>query len=440
MRPDYSAAEAELVRRWELVRACPTRADPCTIDVELVIRMSDLAELYQSNALVRRAAEAVLRSREVDVDHAERNIVQRAWKRISTNLIQSDRLLDAIVHRARQSSAGPALSKATAPLREETIEWVGERVPWIEFLRRVGKGRAQSPRRVQDLEALVPLCHDLLEPVGTEVRRALADSEFRWPDDEYQEFYAHLTNGVLDRAIRQAKEVLELIRDDGNLDAHKLLCDLHRCRHRIGGSKGHFPLRDDDAVVKAARMRPHLDRFLSHIAARLRSGPLAHHALSRLKVWVEQFERAEIRTRMDEVLKKEEAVLQPAVDRFLFAEGFFPITHCEAATGSLDTFLSSGAGGKFREASRGHHVPLLLELKQTLDGSEADLQRKVREARDQAGLYADHVRAELGWRDAETVAVVAYDRAQRFYVPDDSVVLLYLGKTKPSENPKRLEL
>ena len=443
MRPDYEAAAAELVRRWELVRACPPRAHGCAIDVELVIRMSDVAELYNSNALVRRAAEAVLRSREVDVGAAERNIVQRAWQAISTSLARSDRLLDNAVKRGRDSSARSALRKATQPLRQQSILWADERYRWIDFLTQVREARSPSPRRVHDLEALVPLFRGLRSEVGMAVHLALGETQetqFLWQDEDYAAFHQGLDFDALEHAIRQARDALRLIADDGNLQAHKQLCHLHRCRQRIGSSKGRFPLPDTDAVVRAPLMRPQLDRFLSHVAARLRSGPVAHHALSRLKVWVEQFERAEIRSQMDKVLKKEEAVLQPAVDRFLFAEGYFPITHCEAAAGSLDTFLAGGAGGKFREASRGHHVPLLLELKQTLDGTENALKAKVVEARDQAELYADHVRAELGWRDAETVAVVAYDRPERYYVPDDNIVLIYLGETKPSETPKRLEL
>ena len=79
--------------------------------------------------------------------------------------------------------------------------------------------------------------------------------------------------------------------------------------------------RDVSALV------PRVQRLVDATAARLSSGPIRAHVVARLKTMFERWERDRILREISPGSTERE--LQREVDRFVFSEGLFPITHCE---------------------------------------------------------------------------------------------------------------
>jgi hypothetical protein len=78
------------------------------------------------------------------------------------------------------------------------------------------------------------------------------------------------------------------------------------------------------------------------IAAQLEEGVARRHAIHRLRVLFEQFDYERLRSALaaaEQAKRSREAVLQEDMDRFLFHDGYFPVTHAEASRGFFDTLL-----------------------------------------------------------------------------------------------------
>jgi hypothetical protein len=189
------------------------------------------------------------------------------------------------------------------------------------------------------------------------------------------------------------------------------------------------PIADVSATV---------DRLLSAVQRRLAQGPIQAVIVERLRTRLQNWGRKQL---LDEMLasKTPEAVLQDRVDQFIFDQGLFPITHCPAAHGEVDTFVGK-VHSCFGEAKRNAALPLVLELKQVVrDTSRTSLLAAIEHATGQAQIYAQHLRSNPEWMDSQVFCVIAYAGPQRYALPSrQDVVLVYLGESVPSQGAKDL--
>ena len=161
-----------------------------------------------------------------------------------------------------------------------------------------------------------------------------------------------------------------------------------------------------------------------------------HFAYDELATKLENEERA-AKVRSGKAQREE--ILQEEVDRFIFMEGMYPITHCEASGGKLDTLIEL-----YNDANRRRHRPLLLELKQALNLLHSEeitveaVAAAINDGLDQAELYRKHVRTNTRWSDVDPFVVVFHNCTER--IDDDesrNVVLVSLSELTPSGSRRR---
>ncbi|HVV86146.1 MAG TPA: hypothetical protein VHE35_23980 [Kofleriaceae bacterium] len=167
--------------------------------------------------------------------------------------------------------------------------------------------------------------------------------------------------------------------------------------------------------------------------------------LHRAKAYFEHFFRDEAR----EVLGQEEArvaaerahgkhpkaqrelSLRRHLDRFIFQEGFFPITEASAAAGNLDMLLADADAAGIR--------PMVIEVKQAAriepDSVRAsDVRDAIAAARREIAKYQGHLRARSGWEDVEPMVVVFHTSVEDVSeLEQDEVMLIYIGSLSPSQ-------
>jgi hypothetical protein len=128
----------------------------------------------------------------------------------------------------------------------------------------------------------------------------------------------------------------------------------------------------------------------------------------------------------------------------LFTEGLFPITHCGASGGSVDTLADLEP---LADAAERRRIPaVLVELKQLLREGAAtpkDIVKKAEEARDQVETYAQTLRALRSDAVLQQWAIVFYGGPKRYRREprwDDEaargrahIELVYVGDARPSE-------
>jgi hypothetical protein len=166
-------------------------------------------------------------------------------------------------------------------------------------------------------------------------------------------------------------------------------------------------------------------------------------AISRMVAYFEHFDRGSLLQDAAEAPRPED-VVQRAVDRFLFTEGLFPITHCGASGGSVDTLADLEP---LVDAAERRRIPaVLVELKQLLQKGAAtpnDIVKKAEEARDQVETYARTLRARPSRTVLEPWGIVFYGGPKRYrrdpQWDDDAtkgranIELVYIGHARPSE-------
>lgn len=238
------------------------------------------------------------------------------------------------------------------------------------------------------------------------------------------------------------------------------LQEIHQALREYAQKGLRVPLPTDSALGRclirgyADRIAQEVARLAELVAERLEQAPARSHVFIRLCTYLEQFAGKEIVERIAAVRAAPtgskrgtpEDVVQSIVDRFVFLTGLFPITHCQAGPGSIDTFVDERANPLLSQAATGGQRPLLLELKQavasgrkkaTTAGEVAD---KARNALDQAEQYSRHLKSNPLWADHEVYVVVVYDGKKRFKVARGDVRLVYVGDEPPSTPPDKLSL
>lgn len=189
-----------------------------------------------------------------------------------------------------------------------------------------------------------------------------------------------------------------------------------------------------------------IKQISSRVLHQLSAASGTFHALRRMKAYFEHFARAELIEHIRKGRKRREERIQEMLDRFLFNEGVFPITHCAASGGLLDTFIATEALPRLETAADNEIPAMLIELKQkvTIDAekqpSESAIKNAVKDALGQASTYADHLAANPRWSNPHIYAVVFYSGKQRYHSTRNDVVLVYLGDKTPKFGSKPLEI
>jgi hypothetical protein len=179
---------------------------------------------------------------------------------------------------------------------------------------------------------------------------------------------------------------------------------------------------------------PRLERLVSAVSAQLLAGVERAFAIDRLVVWLERFERHDLLKAMLEGPRAEH-VLQRTVERYLYAEGLFPITEFSLGQGRPDALF---------ELSPPEYAGMqcvLIELKQAVkkNVTAADVRDAVTQALAQLQQYSSSLHAPPEWGVHEFFCIVAYAGKDRYLLPSDSAVkLVYLGDTHPSAGAKPL--
>ncbi|MFT3697726.1 MAG: hypothetical protein QM831_31595 [Kofleriaceae bacterium] len=188
-----------------------------------------------------------------------------------------------------------------------------------------------------------------------------------------------------------------------------------------------------------------LPMLASRVESFLAGRRSARLVLLRAKVYFEHFYWREAR----DVLEQEEARVQKAksegkeakarrelelrrhLDRFIFQEGFFPITEASAARGRLDLLISEAGAAGIR--------PLVVEVKQAVridpdDISARDVREAIEAARREIPQYVGHLRARLGWEHIEPLVVVFHTAGEDVSMFEDSgTILINIGSRTPSQ-------
>jgi hypothetical protein len=163
-------------------------------------------------------------------------------------------------------------------------------------------------------------------------------------------------------------------------------------------------------------------------------------ALYRLRVFFEHFEHHRLRAELAEAeseRRRREDILQRVMDRFLFQEGYFPLTSVAASRGNIDTAVV----GPMEEAGI---PPILVELKQVTAfqvPSQAN-RRAVTDAIDVGRGEVQRYRASLASRPqwggiAPFVVVVHTCDEDISDLESDDVILIDLSATTPSRKRGR---
>lgn len=208
----------------------------------------------------------------------------------------------------------------------------------------------------------------------------------------------------------------------------------------LEGPKGeNWTLPDDGGLHRDART----------IASRLETALAGRRSrrlvLYRAKVYFEHFFYIEARAALKAEEKRvadakadgrrasaqRESVLRHPFDRFIFQEGFFPITEAKASRGRLDMLLTDADNAGIR--------PLLIEIKQAAriekdDVSREEVRNAIAEARAEIARYAGNLRAQARWAGIEPMVVVFHTSSDDVSsLADDSTVLIDIGKATPSQ-------
>jgi len=140
---------------------------------------------------------------------------------------------------------------------------------------------------------------------------------------------------------------------------------------------------------------------------------------------------ASSRERGDRARARRESVLRRPFDRFIFQEGFFPITEASASRGRLDLLLTDADNAGVR--------PLVAEIKQAVrlapdDIGLADVRLAIADARAEIARYVGHLRARPRWAGIEPMVVVFHtSREDVSSLEDDTTLLVDIGTRTPSQ-------
>lgn len=163
-------------------------------------------------------------------------------------------------------------------------------------------------------------------------------------------------------------------------------------------------------------------------------------ALYRLRVFFEQFEHDRLRRELaeaEEAQRRREAILQRDMERFLFQEGYFPLTNVAASRGNIDTAV---VGPEEEDGI----PPILVELKQVTAfrvPSQADrraVTRAIETGRGEVQRYRSAIASRPQWSGIIPFVVVVHTCEEDISdLEADDVILIDLSDTTPSRKRGR---
>jgi hypothetical protein len=158
-------------------------------------------------------------------------------------------------------------------------------------------------------------------------------------------------------------------------------------------------------------------------------------ALYRLRVFFETFEYERLRTDLASptATRRREAILQREMERFLFQEGYYPITNLAASRGNIDTALVEGV-------ERAGVPPILVELKQVTDVHDGSpratagaVRAEIQTARGEIQRYRGFLASRPQWAGIVPFVVVIHTCVDDLSdLERDDVILIDLSNVTPS--------
>ena len=416
MRNHLAAAAEELTRLEQDLQRADAKGDP----VEALVRLELLARLLLGQGPVGAATSAVMQESALDVTKIERQAVHdatAAFKGRTRELLYD-------LHRARRLLRD---EDRDSPLRQ-TVDWHGEKSTMVQALMSLRSADAWNALRLQELAQLTwhvfPALSEGLRAAGAALPADVAKQA------PLQELSA--------RSVALEEEVLSAHAATTRVMRYVQLSDHH---HTLAALKGLVSAVDElrlntpavnhaafrDAEVSLPSLLPRCERLVSAVRARLLEGPERSYAVDRLVLQLERFERVSLLKNMRAATRPEQP-FQEAVDKFVFAEGFYPITHATAGRGRIDTLIEAA------EQAAGMRS-ILLELKQAVKvATPAAVRKAVKDGSAQVEDYSKSLRSHPRWAVHEVFCIIAYAGPRRFSVNhgDAQVRLVYLGDAPPS--------
>jgi hypothetical protein len=186
-----------------------------------------------------------------------------------------------------------------------------------------------------------------------------------------------------------------------------------------------------------------IERLVDSVCVAMEGVAKPSIAIMRLIAYFEHFDHGALAEALAAAEGRREGVVQRAVDKFLYGEGVFPITHAAAAGGLTDTFVEDTAEPLLAKAARQRAQPILIELKQVFGGERAEVRAALEQACNQAETYARTLRARDPRADLQTWALVFYGGMQRFLLPSGDqryrhAELVHVGSARPSDRATAL--
>lgn len=167
----------------------------------------------------------------------------------------------------------------------------------------------------------------------------------------------------LHQQMARLQNAYDFIFHIGTMGADEYLCGLLRAgRFLTHGEDAWWgeQLLDNVAPSIPDQYWPSLTALIAGVRAHLLRADMVPLALRRLVTWIERFERRRLLAQAAIVGPSHaEAVVQAAVEAFLFQEGFFPIAQC-STVGKVDVVAFRE---QLDEAVKTGQLPLVLELK-----------------------------------------------------------------------------
>jgi hypothetical protein len=158
-------------------------------------------------------------------------------------------------------------------------------------------------------------------------------------------------------------------------------------------------------------------------------------ALYRLRVFFEEFEHERLRAALarPEAQRKREAIVHKEMNRFLFQEGYFPVTNVAASRGNIDTAI-------VERVEKAGVPPILVELKQVTDvhrgASRATwgaVRAEIESARGEVERYRGFFASRQQWAGVLPFIVVVHTCVENTAdLESDDVILIDLSATTPS--------
>jgi len=427
VRADYETARAELERAWKALEPY-CNADGFSVPTQVAV--FDLAELVVEHPLVREAVGSACIEPEWDHDELEANTIQRL-RDFLPGMVEVGRAWDKLVNRLYEAHGRSEPFESSLASVKTRRSWLGSEREVGDILRRLSHDSDEL--EVRDYEFLG---HNVLMIAG----QGIGHLKRLGPAQEDAEGLSQVLHGIKSEMLAVAKAYRELSSVARSAELRFVLQWLEQVHERKvqlrEGRPGPLPVPLDDPLKRGPIARPlhSVARLVARARARLATGVHRQYAVRRLVTFLERFERGALRQRIASGERGPEAVVQHTVDQFLFLEGLFPITHCVAGAGNLDTVYERQEI-LLDEAERTRQGAVLLELKQCVKKpptAEA-LAKKVAEAIEQAEHYRRHVAARPRWRDHEVYVIVVYAGDRRYRCERGDVELVYVGETPPSD-------